>query len=176
MLEYENTYEVIKAWSDAIVTNAKINIGDRNRKRKSKITGKTRRGKIDNTGNLRNSFESDVVVNKNSFGFKISAADYAQDVNDGAKRKTTFAEAKRWAKSSKIQFRDANGKILKKTEGRIDNLAKFTAWKVSTIGSDKTNYLTEAIEDASLKYQKELAPSLFKDVQAAINAAFRNID
>jgi hypothetical protein len=176
MIGYENTTAILDAYGNDIIKFAQINIGDRNRRRRSKITGKLRRGKIDSTGNLRGSFEFLNTVSKNSFGFEIKGADFAEDVDTGAKRRTSESEAKKWIRDKPIQFRDGDGRILKKTQGRIDNFAKFIAWKVTTIGSDKTDYLTDAIKDATDKHQADLAPALFKDIEAAVTASFKSIN
>ena len=165
MLDKTNTEEVLNAWGADIVKFARINIGDNSRTRISKTTGKRRRGKIDNSGNLRNSLNHQTEVFNNSFGFVINGADYALDVDQGTPRKANISSLKSWIKSKPVKLRSPNGKFLKMTPSRIDSFAKFVKWKVENIGSDKTEYLTDAIKDASRKYEKELYDSLFKDVQ-----------
>lgn len=166
MLNKENTEELLDSWGADIVKFAKININDRNRKRKSKITGKMRKGKIDSTGNLRNSLDYDVEVFKNSFGFVVNGADYADDIDKGTRRKTSVNAVKSWMKAKPVRLTSSKG-FIKMTPARIENFAKFVAWKVSTIGSDRTNFLTDAIKDASNKYEKELIGVLFKDLEQA---------
>ncbi len=168
MLEREESEKVLNAWGADIVKFAKINIGDKNRKRKSKMTGKTRRGRIDSSGNLRKSLGHKLVVNKNSFGFQVLGADYAIDIDQGNKRKTTEQQLKSWFKNKPIRLRQDN-KFIKMTDAKKLSFRKFVAWKVSNIGSDKTLFLTDAIRDASKKHEGEIAPAYFKDVEQSID-------
>lgn len=170
----ENTEEVLEAWGADIVKFAKIKIGDRNRKRKSKMTGKMRKGKIDSTGEMRNALDDEIVINENSFGFKIVGVDYTLDVDQGTVRKTTATEVKRWMKNKPVRLTSAKG-FVKMTPARIDSFANFVAWKVSTIGSDKTNFMEESIKEASLKHQKELFPALFKDIEQATSLIIKQL-
>ena len=120
MLNKENTEEVLNAWGADIVKFAKINIGDRSRTRKSKTTGKIRKGKIDSSGNLRNSLDHNFKVNKNSFSMAVTGADYALDVDTGAKRKTTVSEVKAWMKRKPVRLTSKKG-FVKMTPARINN-------------------------------------------------------
>jgi hypothetical protein len=175
MLNKENTDKVLNAWGADIVKFAKINIGDRNRKRRSKITGKLRKGKIDSSGELRNSLNHEVETFANSFGFVINGADYANDIDQGTKRKTSVSQVKRWMKVKPVRLTSKKG-FIKMTPSRVENFARFVAWKVSTIGSDATYYLTDAIKDASKKYEKELYDSLYKDIEQSTSAILRGLD
>jgi hypothetical protein len=69
-----------------------------------------------------------------------------------------------------------NGRFIEMTFNRRLNFAKFIEWKVSTIGSDATYYLTDAIKDASKKYETELYDSLYKDIEQSTSAILRNLD
>lgn len=175
MLDIQNTEEVLNAWGADIVKFAKININDRNRTRKSKITGKVRKGKIDSSGSLRNSLDTDIVVNKNSFGFKVVGEDYANDIDLGTKRNTSINQVKKWMKQKPVRLTGSKG-FIKMTPARIENFAKFVSWKVSNIGSDATYFLTDAIKMASKKYEKELFDSLFKDVEQATTFILKGLE
>ena len=176
MLDKQNTEDVLNDYGNAIVKNAKINIGDTNRKRVSKITGKTRRGKIDFTGELRDSLYHELKVFKNSFGFVINGSDYAVDLDKGNKRKTTLAQTLRWVTKKPARLRMKNGRFIEMTPSRQINFAKFIKWKTETIGSDRTNFLTDAIKDASKKYEKELFDALYTDVEQSTAAILRGLD
>ncbi len=171
----ENTIQALNDWGKDIVKFAKINIGDRNRTRTSKMTGKKRKGKIDSTGKLRKSFSYETTEMENSFKMTIEAEDYAQDVNDGTKRRTTESQALRWVKEKPIRFREGN-KFVKATEARKRNFAKFVAWKVSTIGSDYTGYLDEAVADATTKHEDKITEAAFRDAEAAAEAALKSLN
>lgn len=164
MLDWTNTDEILNSMGADIVKFARINIGDANRTRKSKMTGKTRKGKIDSSGNLRKSLDYEVKVFKNSFGFVINGADYADDIDQGTKRNTSVSSIKKWMKVKPVRLTSSKG-FIKMTPSRIESFAKFVAWKVSTIGSDRTLFLTDAVTRASKKYEKELTESLFKDIE-----------
>jgi hypothetical protein len=170
----ENTEEVLVAWGADIVKFARINIGDRNRKRRSKMTGKMRKGKIDSTGDLRKSLADEIVINPNSFGFKIVGEDYALDVDQGNVRKTSPEQVGQWMKDKRIRLTNKKG-FVKMTEARIEAFKKFVSWKVSNIGSDRTNYMTDAIKEASLKHEADLIPSLFKDIEQATSLIIKQL-
>lgn len=166
MLDKEETEIVLNAWGADIVKFAQINLGDRNRTRKSKITGKTRRGKIDSSGDLRKSFNYDLEVFQNSFGFVVNSLDYASDIDTGARRKTSVSQIKKWMKQKPVRLTSSKG-FIKMTPSKIDNFAKFVAWKVSKIGSDATWFLTDAVKRASKKHEEDLTDALFKDLGQA---------
>lgn len=170
----ENTEEVLEVWGADIVRFAKIKINDRNRKRKSKMTGKMRKGKIDSTGEMRNALEEEIVINENSFGFKIVGTDYTLDVDQGNVRKTSVTEVKRWMKNKPVRLTSKKG-FVKMTPARIDSFARFVSWKVSNIGSDRTNFMSEAIKEASLKHEAELFPALFKDIEQATSLIIKQL-
>lgn len=170
----ENTEEVLVAWGADIVKFAKINIGDRNRKRKSKMTGKMRKGRIDSTGEMRKKLDDEIVINPNSFGFKITGVDYTLDVDQGNVRKTSFKQIEQWMKDKRIRLTNKKG-FVKMTPARIESFAKFVSWKVSNIGSDRTNFMTDAIKEASLKHEKDLIPSLFKDIEQATSLIIKQL-
>lgn len=170
----EETTEALNAWGGDLVKFAKIKIGDRNRRRTSKITGKSRRGAIENTRRLRNSFKFDLKEMPNSFNGEILAEDYAQDVNDGARRNANFGKLLSWVKSKPIRFR-RNGQFIKTTPAMQKNFAKFVQWKVKNIGSDFSGYLDEAIEEANEKHRNNIEGAIFKDVEAATSAVLRGI-
>ncbi len=171
----EETIQAVNDWGADIVKFAQINIGDRNRTRISKMTGKKRKGKIDSTGTLRKSFSFKTTEMENSFTMAITAEDYAEDVNDGTPRRTTKSQALRWIKEKPIRFR-VGGKFVPATQARKENLAKFIAWKVSNIGSDYTGYLDDAIAAATTKHEDSITEAAFRDVEAAVEAALKNIN
>lgn len=175
MLNKENTEKVLNDWGADIVKFAKINIGDRSRTRKSKITGKTRKGKIDSSGDMRDSLDHSIVVHKNSFGFQVTGVDYTSDVDLGTKRKTSVNAVKNWMKAKPVRLTSKKG-FIKMTPARIDNFAKFVAWKVSTIGSDATYFFTDAVTDASKKWETQLTESLFKDVEQSTSFILRQLN
>ena len=175
MLNKENTEQTLEAWGADIVKFARININDRNRKRKSKITGKMRRGKIDSSGDLRKSLDNEFVVNKNSFGFQITGIDYTSDVNSGKKRKTSVSDIKSWMKSKRLRLTNSQG-FIKMTPARIQGFAEFVAWKVSTIGSDVTDFMTDAVEMAGKKHRKDLEESMFKDIDQEVGMVLRSLE
>lgn len=172
----ENLQQALNDFAKDIVKFAQINLGDRNRKRKSKLTGKVRRGAIDSSGALRKSFDSDVKINENSAEMTIEALSYAEDVDTGAKRKASGSSLLNWVKNKPIRFRDENGKLIKSTQARKENFAEFAKWKVETIGSDETRYLRDAIEDATKKHEDELIDSMFKDIESATEFILRNLE
>ena len=171
----EYTKKAVEDYSSDIVKFSKINIGDKNRTRISKMTGKKRRGKIDSTGKLRRSFTSKLTTMDNSFKMAIEAEDYAQDVNDGAVRRLSESQALKWIKDKPIRFREGN-KFVKATEARKRNFAKFVAWKVSKIGSDYTGYFDEAVADATTKNEDKITEAAFRDAEAAAEAALKSLN
>jgi hypothetical protein len=171
----ENTVKALNEYGNDITKFAKININDRNRKRKSKLTGKTRRGKLESSGRLRASFESEIKEMPNSFTMAIKAEDYAQDVNDGAKRKTSLSKVLQWVKKKPIRFRVGN-KFVKATKAKQLNFAKFVKWKVEHVGSDYSGYLDDAITLATEKHQEELEDGIFKDIETAADVALRSLE
>jgi hypothetical protein len=143
-----------------------ININDRNRRKKSTLTGRYKKGKIDSSGALRNSIEYKLKVNENSFGFEVSGLDYA-DVVDGGRRKgkgIPLVPLLKWIKQKPIRLRE-NGQFIKMTPAKIRNFAGFVSWKAKKFGIAPTNFLLDAVTDAGNKHKEALTDALFKDVE-----------
>jgi hypothetical protein len=170
MLEREESEKVLNAWGADIVKFAKINIGDKNRKRKSTLTGKTRKGKIDSSGKLRKSIDYELKVNPNSFGFTIVGEDYA-DVVDGGRRKgkgIPIAPLLKWVAQKPIRLRKDN-KFIKMTDANKKAFAGFVSWKAKKYGIAPTHFLRDAVRDAGKKHEGELFDAYFKDVEQSID-------
>lgn len=176
MLNKEATTEVLNAWGADIVKFAKINIGDKNRRKKSTLTGRYRKGKIDSTGTLRNSLEHILKVSDNSFGFEITGADYA-DVVDGGRKKgkgIPITPLLKWVKAKPIRLRK-DGQFIKMTPQKKRDFARFVSWKAKKYGINPTNFLKDAVEDASNKHKDNLLDSLFKDTEQAVRFVVKQL-
>lgn len=161
------TYEVLNQIGFDYVRFAKIKINDRNRRRKSKITGKRRKGRIDSTGKMRNSLK--YKIEEEDFGLKVDVVgiDYTSDVNEGKKRKTSVRDIEKWIKDKRIRLTNDKG-FIKMTPSVVANFANFVAWKVSNIGSDFTGFLQEAQKEAFDKHEEDLAEAIAFDGAASI--------
>ena len=107
----EETTNALKDWAADIIKFAQIKIGDRNRTRKSKMTGKIRKGQIDYTGKLRNSFSSDLKEMPNSFNISIKAESYLDGLNTGKPRQANSRQILAWVKKKPIRFRNPDGNL-----------------------------------------------------------------
>ena len=74
---------------------------------------------------------------------------------------------KKWA-AKKIRFRE-NGKNVPRTQARIDAFAGFVSWKAAKYGINPTNFMRDAVRDVTKKYEGELLPAYFKDVEQSIS-------
>lgn len=176
MLDKLETEEALNAWGVDIVKFARINLGDRNRPKKSTLTGKVRKGKINFSGDLSESLDYNLKVSKNSFGFQISGLDYA-DVVDGGRRKgkgIPLAPLIHWVEKKPIRLRKDN-KFIKMTDENRKAFAGFVSWKAKKYGIAPTNFLRDAVEDASKKHEADLTEALFKDIEQATTSIIRQL-
>ena len=66
--------------------------------------------------------------------------------------------------------------FIKMTPARTQGFAEFVAWKVSTIGSDVTDFMTDAVEMAGKKHRKDLEESMFKDIDQEVGMVLRSLE
>ncbi len=183
----ENTIQALNDWGADIVKFSKINIGDSRRKRKSKMTGKVRKGKIDFTGKLRNSLDHEIQEMPNSFKMTIEAEDYIDELNSGKPHRARYSDVLNWVKKKPVKLRNkSTGRFLEMTRKRQENFARFTTWKLKTLGSDFTGnidfggkdvgFFDEAVTDATTKHEDKITGAAFRDAEAAAEAALKSLN
>jgi hypothetical protein len=155
----EGTAEILKKIGVDYVVRARRELGVKRRVR-SKSTGKTYRKRVNTTGKLRRSFR---VVMQEDNNMEVTAADYANDVNEGTPRRASASRLATWIKQKPVRLRDSNGRFVPMTAARVANFAKYLAWKIRRIGSDRTGYLDGLAEKSIEKYENQLVDGIEDD-------------
>lgn len=164
------SYTALTEWAEDTIKFARINLGDRNRKKQNARTGKFRKGKINASGDLSKSLGYKLNTNKNSIKFGITGLPYA-DVVDGGRKKgkgIPLAPLKKWVKKKPIRLRNKDGAFVKMTEARINNFVGAVSFNAKKYGIKPTNFLKEALEDSTNKHEALFTTALSGDFEQQI--------
>ena len=172
----ENTKIELNAYASDIVKFAQIGIGDRNRRR-TYPSGRTVRGAIEASGNLRKSIGYFLKVYKNSFQLNIEADDYWKAVDQGRKAAyIPIAPIVKWIRQKRIKIRDKDGRFVGMDDSKRLSLAIAISKAAKKNPRKGTFFMTKAIVDATKKHEDKLIGAMFKDVEDATEFILRNIN
>ena len=174
--------EVLQEFADRIVKLAKINIGA-TQTVTSPSTGRSYKKRIDNTGELRNSIDSE-IIERDSKGRFVSAfvsfemLDYGYYVDAGrrAGKGIPTAPLISWIRSKPLRMRDKDGQFVKMTEARVKSLAFLISRAAKTYGMKPTNFISEPLEDETPKFADEITEAIASDNLEYISLQFDAID
>ena len=160
------SYVALTNWAEDIVKFARINLGDKSRKRKNNRTGKYKARKIDSSGALRKSLDFKLNTNKNSISFQLSGLDYA-DVVDGGRKKGKGIPLKpleKWIRKKPIKLRNKDNKFIKMTDKAVERFAGFVSFNAKKYGISPSHFLRDAIVTADNKHEQLFIDEITKDV------------
>lgn len=162
----ESTEAVLSSMGNAYVAIAQRELGVL-REVTSKTTGKKYRKRIDNTGNLRNSFRT---VNIGQTDMRVLAADYAEEVSTGERpqRPPAVNDLEQWIRNKPYRFRSKNGQFIERTDKMVTDFARNLQRKIFVKGVDQTNYLEGITETVAEKFSKELTNAIVEDTAKGI--------
>ena len=172
------SYTELTAWAEDVVKFAKINIGDKNRKRKDPKTGKIKRRKIDASGNLRRSIKYKLSTNKNSINFGVSGASYA-DVVESGRRKGKFIPLDplvKWIRKKPVRLRSEDNKFIKMTDSNVRQFARNISKKAQKYGTSPTHFLRDAVEMAESKHRELFREAVEEDVRTQVTILVKNLE
>lgn len=188
MLKAKETEEILEVWGARIVQLAQLNIGVKGR-RFSRVRRKFYSARIEASGKLRKSMRAEFVTAKNSFTAVIFAEDYAEFVDQGRKpgKGISYKDLSRtiipWMKKKRIRPQKPGGGFFKTDrdkpnleKDKIIALAKFFSFNIKKFGIEPTNFLTDAIIQATEENQGDLVPALFNDIESAVDSVLRNLE
>jgi len=160
--KFKNTKAYLQNYSEQLVKLLKIEVG-RNRSR-SYVSG-TYNSPINASGSLRESIEALAKETSNGFSFNIMANDYAINVDEGRGqgKYPNVENLIEWIRVKRIRIRDSKRKFVSASEYQIRGLAHNISRKIAREGIEKTNFISEAINDSMEKLNK-LGEAVGQDV------------
>jgi len=174
-IKLKNTEAFLKAYMERLETLAKIEIG-RNRQR-TYPSGRTVNSPLNSSGSLRDSIESKKQEVSNALmAFGLMGNDYALDINSGTPKSKAPSQTKlvNWIKAKPVQLRDKKGKIIKKTENSIKEVAGRMQFSQKIHGIAPVPFLEEAAKD-SMKHLNGIGLEIAYDIADNVEQFLINI-
>ena len=159
---------LLNLFGERVVRKAQINIGASRPYTNSR--GKTYRKRIDNTGRLRNSLDSDVTVRDEEGRFKKASiefmmADYGDVVDKGRRPGKGIPQAPliAWLKNEPVKPRGKDGKFKAQSDANIKSLAYVISRNAKKYGIAPTNFFTEPLEEGTKKLTIDIAEAIAQE-------------
>lgn len=169
--QYSTIKEMLNSFSDLVVERAQRNIGAT---RTVTIGGKSRKRKIDSSGQLRTNLNYKLIGSGPRFviqyGAKGEAGQYA-DVVDKGRRPGTMPPPmaiRRWIDQKPIRLRNDKGGFIKSTEKQKARLAFQIADAIKRRGIPATNFYTDAFEEELANAGPEFIEELKREITLAL--------
>ncbi len=162
---------VLQDFADNVVRLAKINLGRTYTAKRA--NGKTYKKRIDSSGKLKNSVDSEVELRTEDGRFSkgfvtFKMLEYGLNVDRGrAKGKgIPIRPLIEWINSKKkpIKLRDMEtGSFIKKTASRVRGLAYVISMNAKKNGIKPTNFFTDAYESQEEKFYQTMQEAIAND-------------
>jgi len=171
---FKNTKSYLNNFSQEIVKLLKIEIGRSRKRRSMNPRGRNTNSPIDASGQLRRNISIDTKEEDSKISFNIEALNYVTNVDEGRKagqKPPPVRDIVKWIKQKPVRLRDTKGKIVSRSDKKINNLAGVISRSIGFYGTAPTNFILEAME-ASMGKLNALGDSVGKDVMENVDDIF----
>ena len=173
---------ILQDFADNVVRLTKINLGKTYTAKRA--NGKTYQKRIDRSGNLRRSVDSDIKLRDEdgrfTKGFVVfEMLEYGVWVDQGRKpgKGIPLAPLIKWIKQKPLKLRDKEtGSFIEQTDSKIKGLAYVISINVKRNGIKPTNFFKDAYESQEEKFYAQMQEAILDNNIDYISTQFDTIN